>query len=78
MAQDTATNDSRSQPDAERLRAIRARVADLHRRIKAERAYDIGLVNELTESGQVLSIAGTRCGRRQREANGQANGSEEN
>ena len=37
MAQDSATNDSRSQPAAERRRAIRTRVAELHRRIKAER-----------------------------------------
>ncbi len=37
MAQDSATNDSRSQPAAERLKAIRARVAELHRRIQTER-----------------------------------------
>lgn len=37
MAQDSATNDSRSQTAAERLKAIRDRVAELHRRIKAER-----------------------------------------
>lgn len=30
MAQDSATNDSRSQTAAERLKAIRARVAELH------------------------------------------------
>ncbi len=37
MAQNSATNDSRSQTAAERLKAIRARVAELHRRIKTER-----------------------------------------
>ena len=37
MADDSATNDSRSQPAAERLKAIRARVAELHRRIQTER-----------------------------------------
>lgn len=37
MAQDSATSDSRSQTAAERLKAIRARVAELHRRIKTER-----------------------------------------
>ena len=45
MAQDSATNDSRSQPAAERLKAIRARVAELHRRIKTER--DPKAVDEL-------------------------------
>ena len=37
MAEDSAATDSRSQPAAERLKAIRARVAELHRRIKTER-----------------------------------------
>lgn len=37
MAQDSATNDSRDQTAAERLKAIRARLAELHRRIQTER-----------------------------------------
>jgi hypothetical protein len=37
MAEDPAATDSRAQPAAERLKAIRARVAELHRRIKTER-----------------------------------------
>ena len=63
MAQDSATNDSRSQTPAERLKAIRARVAELHRRIKTERdpkavaelRAEIGklgeLIAELTAAG---------------------------
>jgi len=35
LAQDPAMNDSRAQPADERLKAIRARVAELHRRIQA-------------------------------------------
>ncbi len=37
MAQDSAATDSRGQTAAERLKAIRGRVAELHRRIKTER-----------------------------------------
>ena len=36
MAQDSETNDSRSKSAAERLKAIRARVAELQHRIKTE------------------------------------------
>jgi len=37
VAHDSATNDSRAETAAERLKAIRARVAELHRRIQTER-----------------------------------------
>jgi hypothetical protein len=54
VAQDSATTDSRAETAAGRLKAIRARVAELHRRIKTERdpkAVDElrGEVGKLTE-----------------------------
>ena len=66
MAQISATTDSRAQTAAERLKAIRARVAELHRRIKTER--DPKAVAELRDEagklGELISelIAGARAG----------------
>ena len=55
MAQDSATTDSRAQTAAERLKAIRARVAELHRRIEAER--DPKAVAELrAEAGKLGAL----------------------
>jgi len=66
VAQDSATNESRAQTAAERLKAIRARVAELHRRIQAER--DPKAVAELRAEvgklGELISelIAGAGSG----------------
>ena len=55
MAQEPATNDSRAETAAERLKAIRARVAELRRRITAER--DPGAVAELrAEVGKLSAL----------------------
>lgn len=67
MAQDSATKDSRSQTAAERLKAIRARVAELNRRIKAERdpkavAELRAEVGKLTELLSELAGAGSGDG----------------
>lgn len=69
MAQDPATNDSRAETAAERLKAIRARVAELRRRITAERdpeavaelRAEVGklsaLIAELTAAGASVQKA---------------------
>lgn len=55
MAQEPATNDSRAETAAERLKAICARVAELRRRITAER--DPGVVAELrAEAGKLSAL----------------------
>lgn len=63
MAQDSATTDSRAETAPGRLKAIRARVAELHRRIKTERdpkAVDElrGEVGKLTELISELARGG--------------------
>jgi hypothetical protein len=57
VAQEPATNDSRAETAAERLRAIRARVTELRRRIAAERdpGFD-GLRADVVESADTLRI----------------------
>ena len=65
MAQDSATTDSRAQTAAERLKAIRARVAELHRRIKTERdpkavaelRAEVGKLGEIIS--ELIAAAGT-------------------
>lgn len=55
MAQDPATNDSRAETAAERLKAIRARVAELRRRITTEQ--DPGAVAEMRgEVGKLSAL----------------------
>lgn len=55
--QDSAATDSRGQTAAERLKAIRSRVAELHRRIKTER--DPKAVAELrAEVGKFTELIG--------------------
>lgn len=55
MAQEPATNDSRAETAAERLKAIRARVAELRRRITTEE--DPGAVAELrAEVGKLSAL----------------------
>jgi len=72
VAQDSAT-DSRAETAAERLKAIRARVAELYRRIKTERdpksvaelRAEVGklteLLSELARAGAEVVEAGCRC-----------------
>ena len=69
MAEDSAASDnSRAQPAAERLKAIRARVAELHRRIKTEQdpkavvelRAEVGKLTELI--AELVQASGGRPG----------------